>query len=1055
MIHLEPTLVIKKIHHISDIQIRLLKRHKEYRQVFERLYELLRKDSDNAIIVISGDIVHTKTELSPELVDMTQDFLTELAEICPLIVMPGNHDCNLNNVSRMDSITPLVKKIASPNLHYFKNSTAFQFGNIHFSIMGVFEPKSEYVLASKLPDGIKVAVFHGTVNKSVTDLGHRFLTSDIDVDLFDGFDMVLLGDIHKMQKLQTLDVQKKKPEIWYSGSMVQQNHGESLSHGMLTWDVETRKPIYREIKNDFGYYTLEIRNGQPADYSNIPAKPRMRVQVWDTEGTDVKRILADVRKTCNVQEVILNRMDSNVAKPSVVSGVSSLDIRNTNVQNELISEYLGRNFVLTDEMVARIKTINVSLNSKLPARDFVSNLYWKADQFSFSNMFSYGENNVIDFSNMQGTVGIFAPNATGKSSILDSLSFNIFDKCSRAFKASQIVNNRKDEFDCTFSFFINDVQYFIERKASKRKYTNQIKVDVDFWYLNEFGEKVSLNGEARRSTDDMIRSYIGTYDDFVLTALSVQGSNTGFIDMGQSDRKDLLSRFLGLNVLEELYQVGAKEIAEVQALLKDFQRQDFTVQLATAELERETNKRLFAEHNDKKKTLSKQRDILNEKIVDLVKELIPIDESILDIDRLTANKERQQSNISTAQVELDRLRQQIETNTLEYDRLQEELSKFDEDEIKMQYDELVRLEEEKQQANAQIDTAKVDIRHKLDKLEKLREHKYDPKCPFCMNNVFVKDARRTEAALEKDKELVQILVDKVVTLRNGIEELAQYRTLYDAWDEVVTALDIVKVSRLEINAKVSENDSKLKTAKFQLKSTEEKIEKYESMKDAVEENIKTNAEIDRLKQVLSGLVEDIDQTDSKLRSIHGKIRVAETTIKAINESIERAKELEEEYSAYEYYLSAVKRDGVPYELISRTIPEIEQEVNNILNQVAEFSIAWSLDGKNINTHIAYDEDNFWPLELTSGMEKFISSVAIRVALINVSSLPRPNFLALDEGFGVLDSENVNNLHAFLDYLKDRFQFILVISHLDAIKDAVDTALEVKKDGDGFSVVQFQ
>ena len=47
------------------------------------------------------------------------------------------------------------------------------------------------------------------------------------------------------------------------------------------------------------------------------------------------------------------------------------------------------------------------------------------------------------------------------------------------------------------------------------------------------------------------------------------------------------------------------------------------------------------------------------------------------------------------------------------------------------------------------------------------------------------------------------------------------------------------------------------------------------------------------------------------------------------------------------------------------------------------------------------------LELTSGMEKFISSLAIRVALINVSNLPRPNFLAIDEGFGTLDSENLN------------------------------------------------
>jgi len=44
---------------------------------------------------------------------------------------------------------------------------------------------------------------------------------------------------------------------------------------------------------------------------------------------------------------------------------------------------------------------------------------------------------------------------------------------------------------------------------------------------------------------------------------------------------------------------------------------------------------------------------------------------------------------------------------------------------------------------------------------------------------------------------------------------------------------------------------------------------------------------------------------------------------------------------------------------------------------------------------------------------------------------------------------------FLDYLKMRFDFILIISHLDAMKDVVDTALEVVKDDDGFSVVKFE
>ena len=60
---------LKYIHHISDIQIRNLKRHKEYEEVFEGLYKEVRKNKDNAVAYIGGDIAHSKTDMSPELID--------------------------------------------------------------------------------------------------------------------------------------------------------------------------------------------------------------------------------------------------------------------------------------------------------------------------------------------------------------------------------------------------------------------------------------------------------------------------------------------------------------------------------------------------------------------------------------------------------------------------------------------------------------------------------------------------------------------------------------------------------------------------------------------------------------------------------------------------------------------------------------------------------------------------------------------------------------------------------------------------------------------------
>ena len=186
-------------------------------------------------------------------------------------------------------------------------------------------------------------------------------------------------------------------------------------------------------------------------------------------------------------------------------------------------------------------------------------------------------------------------------------------------------------------------------------------------------------------------------------------------------------------------------------------------------------------------------------------------------------------------------------------------------------------------------------------------------------------------------------------------------------------------------------------------------------------------------------------------TLHGAIEVALSTKNNITQSIKKAEELEQKFKAYEYYIDAIQRDGVPYELITKVIPIIEEEVNDILAQIVEFKIMFQLDGKNINTFIVYNKDKTWPLELTSGMEKFISSLAIRTALVNVSNLPRPNFLAIDEGLGNLDSENLNSLFMLFTFLKSQFDLLMIISHLDSVRDIVDNLIDIKKVA-GFSKI---
>ena len=126
---------VDKILHVADIHIRNFKRHKEYRQVFRKLYKEAKLLPKNSLIYVAGDIVHTKTDISPELVELTSEFFRKLADIRPTIVITGNHDANLNNSSRLDALSPIIDNLAHSNLHYLKNSGIYRVSNIDFIVM--------------------------------------------------------------------------------------------------------------------------------------------------------------------------------------------------------------------------------------------------------------------------------------------------------------------------------------------------------------------------------------------------------------------------------------------------------------------------------------------------------------------------------------------------------------------------------------------------------------------------------------------------------------------------------------------------------------------------------------------------------------------------------------------------------------------------------------------------------------------------------------------------------------------------------------------------------
>lgn len=1039
---------IDKILHVADIHIRNYTRHKEYRIVFDKLYAEVDKLPVNSIVYVGGDIVHSKTDISPELIDLTTEFLSNLANRRTTIVITGNHDANLNNSSRLDTLSPIIAAIAHPNLHYLRESGIYKIADINFVVFGIFDEPNTYIKADSFHGTNKVALFHGAVDNSMTNIGFKMKNDNLPLSLFDGYDMGMLGDIHKRQ------FYNEDKTILQVGSLLQQNIGESIDkHGCALWDVKTRVATFTDFSNEYSQHKVEIDNGVIiSDTSGITKHSKIRLLVSNSTQAQIQTVISELKSTYPNVEIGIKRNATDEEKENRKRSLVK-DINDVGYQNTLIEDYLVTKHSVSSDIIDEVRRINNDLNGMLISETTPMNQVWEPKMFEFSNMFSYGGGNRIDFSKMEHVAGIFAPNHAGKSAIFDALMFCLFDRCSRTSSGKDIMNSNKTTFRCKLKFVVDGTEYFIVKKGkliTHGKYPH-VNVKIDFYMLDEEGEKVSLNGEQRKDTNRNISNVVGDYDDFILTAMSAQNNNSSFIDKSQSDKKKLLARYTDVQVLEDLYELGKEEVKSVKVLLKDFSKNNYSELL----VQNETDLCEFTDSYDTyQKELIGLEDILVKEqtsLNDIKSELIHISK-ILDITDLNSKLNLLKEKLASLDAKMVEYTGYVDSNKNIISEADSKLSHHNIEDIASRK---LLLEKELLHNNTltnKIAVLKVEIKSKLDTISKLDTHEYDPNCNYCCDNEFVKLAEQARITLEDDKVLVtNILNDKTKSDVNlGIlKQVIVDKEDFDTW-----TLQRSKYLRYQSEIEVKMANCILNTERVNalINTTESDIREYNSNEDAIIKNKLTESKIKLYQDLIVEAKSDVDGCRADIQTMYGKMETTKQTITSIQKLIENAHTLEVRLKAFDYYLMAMHRDGISYEIISNLMPILEDEVNEILEQIVDFNIEFNVDGKNIVSYICYGKDK-WPLSITSGMEKFLSSLAIRVALTKVSCLPRPNFLIIDEGFGNLDSENLQALESLFEYLKTEYDFIMVVSHIDLMKDMVDELIEIDTTS-GHSLIQY-
>jgi DNA repair exonuclease SbcCD ATPase subunit len=1041
-----------KIAHVSDIHIRNFKYHDVYNVVFEKLYSKLRELKPD-IIINTGDTAHTKLQLSPAYFDMTARFFTSLADIAPLHIIVGNHDLNLNNLSNIDAITPIVNALQNKNISYHKESEVFQIDGIDFHVLSMVDPENWNLKPD--PNRISVGLYHGSVSGVKTDLGWTMDHGDIEASNLSVFDYALLGDIHKTN--QALDEHGK---VRYPGSLIQQNHAETNDKGFLFWDIRTKTDFdvqHVQLKNPKPFISVELLEDGSLPDAEIPQGCRLRIISLSNHSSEISKKAAELAKQKYKPESIafLNKyVNASVGKQQLLL---KENLRDINVQESLIKEYL-KPYNLSDTVLKQVFELNKKYNTTASEHEDVSrNVNWKLKKLEWNNLFNYGEGNEINFSNLNGIVGIFGKNYSGKSSVIDSALYTLFNTTSKNDKkVSNIINQNKKSANGVITFDIDGFEYTITRKVekvskkSKGQETEEAKTSLNIQCFDTMsGQVEKLNELSRTDTDKFITKMIGSIDDFMLTSLASQLDSLSFIKEGSTKRKEILAKFLDLDIFETKNKLAKEDSLTAKALLKRYENNDYDADIIMLSENLDQLQVNLEKFEEEKTNLANDKAIKLQEVSDLQNKLNSFNFSSYDIDSLTKESETLSTKLGNIITKIAQASKDIEEKEQLIIKVDLFLEEFNLEELTQKKNDISKKQKELNGLFQELQLSKKEFEYLKDKVKLLTEVPCGSQFPTCK---FIKDAIQANENIGSKESLISSLKETTDSLSHDIENLnvehiTSQLSKYEQVKQKRSSLEN-EILKLKLSQQILEKDKDLIVSK--ISEVESKIEEYKKN----EEQYETIKQIQKEKKEIENIVVDFN---SKIKTLDDNIRKSLQSIGSTNTAIENAiksketlEQLRNEYIAYDYFMRCMHTNGISYDIIKKKLPIINDEISKTLSNIVDFEVFFENESNKLNVLLKHPNGDPRPIEMGSGAEKTIASMAIRLALLQVSNLPKSNIIILDEPATALDAENMDGFIRMIGMIKSHYDIVILISHLDALKDIVDIVIPIdKKDGHAY------
>ena len=1170
--NIEKNLEIEVIYHLGDIHIPgTLEREEEYEKVLNKTIEMINMDKRKKLVVICGDLFHDKTKPYQEANILARNFMQGLGDVVETIIIQGNHDINIDNENRKDSIKSALLQLKTKYpIHYLTENKIYKIQGINF---GLTKMTNEL----PTPIGIKnlfelyIGLYHGTLYKSRTDEGYEFNdTIRIKGSDFKDYDIVMLGDIHKYQYLN------KEKTIAYSGSLVQQNFGETINnHGMLLWDLKTKTSKLIEVPNDYIYKThliTDINNYEIPDIVNKLC--RLRILYKGVERLDLIKYEKEIKTRYNIIQFVKQEITEDIKinenmKEEEIMNKKFMDIYrdfikiNKLIENEKVSEMLEK---IIDEEQKKVSKEKKEI---------------KIHELEFENLLTYGSNNKINFDKLEGINILAGINGLGKSSLIDIILFTIYNKCSKG-EGKDILNIRHDKGYSILRLELNGEKYTIYRSINKGK--------TNVCLLKEYAEKQKIYKELKKienekknkskeknkmllkddiqenqnkkeknicdsgkfNIEKQIKTLFGEYEDMIMTSVILQ-NGTNFMDLDYKDQKQILTNILGLNLFENVKTFCSQKHRNYTTnILKMIEKEITNIEYNNL-IEKENNLLNETDNNLKNKNqehyyLLKDKHIMEYKLNDdtiINIENIISEKKILETKNLKFEEQIGVLNLNEKiklEEEKNNYEKKIEHTQIIINELTKEIKKSNSDNNEILKKEKVQLDKNINVLNDNIDNLNKNINelnkknneilntilinetgiNKIKKeyenekknilkklndkkiLEKsinlqkennkeLLKHIFSDSCECCKTNKMIHEQigylekiiklQKEMDTFECDEKDLNLIDEKLLLLReyeNNINNINVDKLKIETLENKLK-LEKKNILLIEENINININNdtinNKIKEQKIILlnnKKQLDNIKEYEKILNEYNKNLIRIYECDKIINEYEKNKEYI----VKLNEIKRKEKELNEEIKKIIEQkkffsnnifkyeIEKTKQekLQAEYKIHQETTNIYKKilnlfeNGFTDYVMAKQLNTLEKKMNNMINSLAGYEIKIKIENKNIKFYklskkhnkIVIDEDlddvddtKNINLKSLCGYEKIIFNISLRLALNNMNTIIKNNFIIIDESFSGADSINIHKFSHILDIIKKEYDMCIIISHIDEIKNQKGNIIKIQ------------